>query len=123
MKSLMEFIKYAEQYQSTLPYYTAYKKAKNPDNYFRKHESEIILHGGAKHMLEQYGISLKSLNLQKLKIEFSELESRKKELSADYNALAKSEKETRKQLDKLKVYLTENSEHDTPRKEKKQHSL
>ena len=123
MKSLMEIIKYAEQYQSTLPYYTAYKKAKNPDSYFRKHESEIILHGGAKHMLEQYGVSLKSLNLQKLKMEFSGLESRKKELSADYKTLAKSEKETRKQLDKLKAYLDENREQDTPRKEKNQHLL
>ena len=44
-------------------------------------------------------------------------------LSADYKALATSEKETRKQLDKLKVYLTENREHDTPRKEKNQHLL
>ena len=49
------------------PYYKAYQKAKNRDSYFRKHESEIILHGGAKHMLEQYGVSLKSLNLEKLK--------------------------------------------------------
>ena len=123
MKSLMEIIKYAEQYQYTLPYYTAYKKAKNPDNYFRKHESEIILHGGAKHMLEQYRVLPKSLNLQKLKMEFSELESRKKALYADYKTLAKSEKETCKQLNKLKVYLDENREHNTFKKKKDQHLL
>ena len=74
-------------------------------------------------MLEQYGVSLKSLNLQKLKTEFSELESQKKSLSVDYKTLAKSEKETRKQLDKLKVYLDENRKHNTPRKEKNQHLL
>ena len=86
-------------------YYKAYQKAKNRDSYFRKHESKIILHGGAKHMLEQYGVSLKSLNLEKLEREISKLESRKKELSADYKTLAKSEKDVRKQVEKLKGYL------------------
>ena len=70
LKSLMEILKYAEQYQATLPYYNSYRKAKNRDSYFHKHESEIILHGGAKHMLEQYGVSLKSLNLENWKGKF-----------------------------------------------------
>ena len=43
LKSLMEILKYAKQYQATLPYYNAYRKAKNRDSCFRKHESEIIL--------------------------------------------------------------------------------
>ena len=30
LKSLMEILKYAKQYQATLPYYNAYRKAKNP---------------------------------------------------------------------------------------------
>jgi len=117
LKSLMEFLKYAKQYQATLPYYNAYQKAKNQDSYFRKHESEIILHGGAKHMLEQYGGSLKSLNPEKLEREISELEARKKELSADYKTLAKSEKDVRKQVEKLKGYLAENRDKDVRKKD------
>ena len=78
MKQMAEIIKYAEQYKSTLPYYSAYKKAKQRDAYFQKHESEIILFGGAKRMLEQAGIDLKSLNLNKLKLEYQELEIKKK---------------------------------------------
>ena len=117
LKSLMEILKYAKQYQATLPYYSAYRKAKNRDSYFRKHESEIILHGGAKHMLEQYGVSLKSLNLEKLEREISKLESRKKELSADYKTLAKSEKDVRKQVEKLNGYLDVERKKDVPRKD------
>ncbi len=40
---------------------------KNPDAYFRKHESQIILYGGARRMPEQAGILLKGLNIDKLK--------------------------------------------------------
>ena len=59
IKDLAEIIKYAEQYKANKAYHTAYKKSKNPDAYFRKHESQIILYGGAKRMLEQAGIPLK----------------------------------------------------------------
>ena len=59
IKDLAEIIKYAEQYKANKAYHIAYKKSKNPDAYFRKHESQIILYGGAKRMLEQAGIPLK----------------------------------------------------------------
>ena len=52
LKDLGEIIKYAEQYKTTRPYYLNYKKAKNPDAYFEKYESQLILYGGAKRMLE-----------------------------------------------------------------------
>lgn len=50
IKDLAEIIKYAEQYKVNKPYNIAYKKSKNPDAYFRKHESQIILYGGARHV-------------------------------------------------------------------------
>ena len=73
IKDLAEIIKYAEQYKANKAYHTAYKKSKNPDAYFRKHESQIILYGGARRMLEQAGIPLKGLNTDKLKAEYQEL--------------------------------------------------
>lgn len=84
IKDLAEIIKYAEQYKANKSYNIAYKKAKNPDAYFRKHESQIILYGGARRMLEQAGISLKGLNIDKLKAEYQELTAQKKELAATY---------------------------------------
>lgn len=61
-------------------------------------------------MLEQHGVSLKSLNPEKPERKISELESWKKELSSDYKTLAKSEKDVRKQVEKLKGYLDVESE-------------
>jgi hypothetical protein len=73
IKDLAEIIKYAEQYRANRSYHIGYKKAKNPDAYFRRYESQIILYGGAKRMLEQAGINLKTLNVDKLKSEYQEL--------------------------------------------------
>ena len=61
MKDLAEIIKYAEQYKDNRSYHIAYKKAKNPDAYFRRYENQIILYGGARRVLEQVGIKLKGL--------------------------------------------------------------
>ena len=105
VKQLQEIMKYANQYQSTLSIYQSYKKAKNPDAYFQKHEGEIILHGGAKRMLEQAGVNVKNMNVQKLKTELSHLEKQKTELGFTYKKLTQNEKELQKQMQKLKKYL------------------
>ena len=105
-------MKYANQYQSTLSIYQSYKKAKNPDAYFQKHESEIILHGGAKRMLEQAGGNVKNMNVQKLKTE----------LGFTYKKLTQNEKELQKQMQKLKKYLEMEKEQKHEEKREK-HSL
>ena len=89
MKNLAEIIKYAEQYKDNRSYHIAYKKAKNPDAYFRRYESQIILYGGARRMLEQAGIKLKGLNVDKLRAEYQALETQKKELTTTYKSCEK----------------------------------
>ena len=89
MKNLAEIIKYTEQYKDNRSYHIAYKKAKNPDAYFRRYESQIILYGGARRMLEQAGIKLKGLNVDKLRAEYQALETRKKELTTTYKSCEK----------------------------------
>lgn len=102
--------------------YQSYKKARNQDAYFQKHESEIILHGGAKRMLEQAGINTKTIDIQRLKAELSHLEKQKTELGFTYKKLAQNEKELQKQMQKLKKYLkTEREEKHEQKREK--HSL
>ena len=105
IKDLAEIIKYAEQYKANKSYNIAYKKAKNPDAYFRKHESQIILYGGARRMLEQAGISLKGLNIDKLKAEYQELTAQKKELTATYKNCDKELKSLNRKLENLNQYL------------------
>ena len=105
LKTLGEILKYAEQYQTNRPYYLKYKQAKNPDTIFRKYESQILLYGGAKRMLEQAGIDLKSLNVNKLKSEYLELEKQKNEMSVTYKTCQKEAQEMNQKLENLKQYI------------------
>ena len=122
VKQLQEIMKYAIQYQSTLSIYQSYKKAKNPDAYFQKHESEIILHSGAKRMLEQAGFNVINMDINKMKAELLQLETQKKECSSTYKKLAKNEKELQKQMQKLSTYINTEKEQSHERKQDK-HSL
>lgn len=100
IKDLAEIIKYTQQYKANRSYHIGYKKAKNPDAYFRRYESQIILYGGARCMLEQAGINLKGLNVDKLKAEYQELMKQKSELTSTYKDCEKEVRELkRKQPD------------------------
>lgn len=48
IKGTAEILKYAEQYKENRPYHIRYRNAKNPDDYFRKHEPNLILYDGQK---------------------------------------------------------------------------
>ena len=122
IKDLAEIIKYAEQYKANCSYHISYKKAKNPDAYFRKYESQIILYGGAKRMLEQAGIDLKSLNIDKLKSEYHELTRQKNELTSTYKNCEKEVGNLSRKLKNLNQYLGRNIE-DTQNTKNKQQSL
>ena len=105
MKNLAEIIQYAELYKDNRSYHIAYKKAKNPDAYFRRYESQIILYGGARRVLEQAGIKLKGLNVDKLRAEYQALETQKKELTATYKSCEKEVRDLKRKQENLNQYL------------------
>ena len=105
MKDLAEIIKYTEQYKANRSYHIGYKKSKNPDAYFRRYESQIILYGGARRMLEQAGLNLKGLNIEKLKTEYHALEMQKKELTATYKNCEKEVRDLKRKQENLNRYL------------------
>ncbi len=105
MKSMAEIIKYAQQYQENRPYQIRYRKAKNPDDYFRKHETELILYDGAKEMLRRAKIDHRTLDINKLRAEFSQMEQKKKELRQAYQTAEKDCRQLERELDKLEQYL------------------
>ena len=105
IKDLAEIIKYAQQYKDNRSYHIGYKKAKNPDVYFRRYESQIILYGGARRMLEQAGINLKGLNVDKLKAEYQELMKQKSELTSTYKDCEKEVRELKRKQENLNQYL------------------
>ena len=105
LKDLGEIIKYAEQYRVNRSYHIGYKKAKNPDAYFLRYESQIILYGGAKRILEQAGVDLKSLNISKLKSEYEELMKQKNELTVTYKNCEKEVRELLLKRKKINQYI------------------
>lgn len=56
-------------------------------------------------MLEQAGISLKGLNIDKLKTEYQELTAQKKELTSTYKNYEKELKSLNQKLENLNQYL------------------
>ena len=76
IRHLREMLKYAKQYQKNKIYDDHYKSSKDPDRYFRKYESQIILFAGAEHILQENGIDLKHLNSNKLHEQIANLISR-----------------------------------------------
>lgn len=105
MKFLAEIIKYAEQYKDNRSFQLRYKKAKDPDAFFRKYESQLILYDGAKRMLEQSGINPSSCNIEKLKAEYQALSSQKSELATTYRGCEKDVIELNRKLENLNQYL------------------
>ena len=120
LKDLGEIIKYAEQYKTTRPYYLNYKKAKHPEAYFQKYESQLILYGGAKHMLEQAGIALKTLNIEKLKTKYEELTKQKTELTSTYKICEKEVRELSKKLKTLQQYFIQTPSSEIEQNQQKQ---
>ena len=76
-----------------------------PDTYFRRYESQIILYGGARRMLEQADISLKGLNVDKLKAEYQKLMKQKSELTSTYKNCEKEVRELKRKQENLNQYL------------------
>ena len=105
MKDLAEIIKYAEQYKTNRSYHITYKKSKNPDAYFRRYESQLILYGGVRRVLEQTGINLKGLNVDKLKAEYQELIKQKNEMTSTYKKYEKEVQSLNRKLENLNQYL------------------
>ena len=56
-------------------------------------------------MLEQAGINLKGLNVDKLKAEYQELMKQKSELTATYKDCEKEVRELKRKLENLNRYL------------------
>ena len=81
------------------------RKAIIPKKDFRRYESQIILYGGARRMLEQAGINIKSLNVDKLKAEYQELMKQKSELTSTYKDCEKEVHELNRKLENLNQYL------------------
>ena len=105
MKAKAEILKYAKQYMANRKYQRGYEKAKDQDAYFRSHETQIILFGGAENMLKRYGIKTASLDVEKMQAEYDAMTVQKAKLKKTYQTAEKEVAEADKQLKNIKQYL------------------
>ena len=105
MKAKAEILKYAKQYMANRKYQRGYEQAKDQDAYFRSHETQIILFGGAENMLKRYGIKAKSLDVAKMQTEYDAMLSRKAQLKKTYQTAERETAEMEKQLRNVEQYL------------------
>ena len=71
-------------------------------------------------MLEQAGINLKSLYVDKLKDEYQELSKQKSELTATYKNCEKEVRELNRKLENLNKYFERETTYPQEQKEKQQ---
>ena len=117
MKAKAEILKYAKQYMENRKYQRGYEKTKDQDAYFRSHETQIILFGGAENMLKRYGIKTASLDVEKMRAEYDAMAAQKAKLKKTYQTAEKEAAEADKQLKNIRQYLgieKENQERTKP---------
>ena len=114
IKDLAEIIKYAEQYKTNRPYQLRYQKAKNPEAFFRKYESRLILYDGAKRVLRQKGLDTKTLHIDKLKTEYKELLLQKSNLTTTFKNCNKELRGLNHKLDNLNQYFDRDQAKQSP---------
>lgn len=105
LKDLGQILKYAEQYKANRIYHIRYRKSKNPDAYLQRHETELLLHDGAKNMLQRMGIDMKKLDLDALRNEYNLRYAKKQKLQQTYKSTEKEIASLQRKLDNLNQYL------------------
>lgn len=105
LKDSGQILKYAEQYKNNHIYHIRYQRSKDKDRYFRSHETELLLYDGAKHMLKNSGISLKTLDTEKLRSDYNTLQQKKAALQDAYKSAEKELAGLNRKSDNLNLYL------------------
>ena len=123
MKAKAEILKYAKQYVANRKYQRGYEKAKDQDAYFRSHETQIILFGGAENILKRYGIKITLLDVEKMQAEYDAMAVQKVQLRKTYQTAEKEAAEADKQLKNIRQNLGIEKERQEGLKPKKKHEI
>ena len=123
LKELGEILKYAKDYQTNKVYNFRYKKSKDPDAYFRRHETELTLFDGAENMLKRFGINPKNLDLEQLQADYNALQAKKTELQKTYKSAEKEVADLNRKLANIKQYLGQEQTPERTENKKTEQSL
>ena len=114
MKKISELLLYAEQYRDNMPFQEKYKKSKDPDRYFRMHETQLILFEGAERMLLKMELDPKSINPAEIRSDYEAMKLRKMKLEKKYKSSEKEAKSLMQNLSNIEQYIDQPTEREIP---------
>ncbi|HCR44328.1 MAG TPA: hypothetical protein DIV41_07070, partial [Ruminococcaceae bacterium] len=83
MREIKELKTHIVEYGKTREIYSAYRKAKHPDEFYEQHRADIQIHLAAKRAFDELGVK-KLPSISQLNAEFSELSTQRKAQYEDY---------------------------------------
>lgn len=117
LKEMSEILKYAKQYVENKPYHYRYQKSKNPDQYFRNHDMQLILYDGAVNELKRHNINLKKLDIDKMTSDYQALWDKKEQLKKTYKSAEKELSDMQNEFENVIKYLSSERTNTTLKKE------
>ena len=106
MKPAAEILHYAEIYTTNLRYHNAMERSKDPDRYYREHDTQISLFNAAEHVLKDvYHINLSTLDFKHIQESYKLMQDKKDTLTSTWKSTEKELKELQSQLKNLQEYL------------------
>lgn len=110
MKPASEILHYAEIYTANLKYYNALKRSKDPDRYYREHDSQINLFNAAEHVLKDiYHINPSKINITHMRSSYSLMVDAKKQHTTIWKNAEAELHELEIQYKNLKQYLCDSA--------------
>lgn len=106
MKTAADILHYAEIYKDNLKYSNAHKRSKDPDRYYRNHDTELQLFYAAEHVLkDNYGINPDKMNYAHMLESYSLMQDKKKALTDGWKAAESELRDLENKLKLLQEYL------------------
>ena len=105
MKSSGEILKYARQYKTNKQFAVKLHRAKDPDTYYRTHDTQILLFNGAENFLRMHGINPATINISELESRFSAMENQKNKFTSLYQKIELEIKDLETKLQNLREFL------------------
>ena len=105
LKEHKEILYYAEIYDENKKYNKGYRKAKNKEDYYQKHEGNLILYNGAVTVLKRHKIDYKTMDVPGMREQYENEQDERNETYDKYKTAQAEAKELEKKLASLKQYL------------------
>ena len=106
MKTASEILHYAEIYKDNLRYHNAMLRSKDPDRYYREHDTKLTLFYAAEHVLnDKFGIIPSKMNYHTMTDGYSLMEDKKVSLTSTWKQHEKDLKNLESALSTLNEYI------------------